>query len=103
MIAEAVSHRVIPELDARNRQALVHAHASVLDMFYPFKPSATITPKPSDDIHPHPYLLHMLREFVGCQESDTLAFKNREQAVVTQLMVENKRHIVYVSPTGKLA
>jgi len=45
----------------------------------------------------------MLREFVGCQESDTLAFKNREQAIVTQLMVENKRHIVYVSPTGKLA
>jgi hypothetical protein len=102
MIAEAVSHRVIPELDARNRQALVHAHASVLDLFYPIKPNTTITPNPSEDIHPHPYVLRMLRDFLGCKESDTVAFKNREQAIVTQLMIENKRHVVYVSPTGKL-
>jgi hypothetical protein len=102
MIAEAVSGRIIPELDARNRQALVHAHASVLDLFYPFKPSAnTITKKPSDNIFPHPYVLRMLREFVGCKEGDTLGFKNREQGIVTQLMIENKRHVMYVAPTGK--
>ena len=102
MIAEAVSGRIIPELDARNRQALVHAHASVLDLFYPFKLSAnTITKKPLDNIFPHPYVLQMLREFVGCKEGDTLGFKNREQGIVTQLMIENKHHVMYVAPTGK--
>ena len=101
MIAEALSRRIMPELAMQNRQALVHAHASVVDMFYPFKQSAEITPKPTDEIYPHPYVLRMLREFVGCKEGDTLAFKNREQAIVTQLMIENKRHIIYVSPTGK--
>jgi hypothetical protein len=101
MLAEAMSGRIIPHLEARNRQALVHAHASVLDLVYPFKPDVNENKRLLDKIMPHPYLLRMLREFLECREGDTVAFKNREQAVVTQLMVENERHIIYVSPTGK--
>jgi hypothetical protein len=70
-------------------------------LVYPFKPDVNENKRLLDKIMPHPYLLRMLREFLECREGDTVAFKNREQAVVTQLMVENERHIIYVSPTGK--
>jgi hypothetical protein len=95
-ISQAVSAAIVPQLEERFKQALVKSHASIVDLFYPVPSGSHSVAKPTEQVYPHPNLLRQLQQFMpGCS-----GFKNAEQAIITQLMYERRRNLLYVSPTG---
>lgn len=100
-VADAVSTRVVSEVIHHSKQALVQAHAAVVQLFHHSamfsRPCEVSTPSV---IYPHPYLLGQLRHFLD-SDNQNLGFKNVQQGMVTQLMYERKMHVLYISPTGK--
>jgi hypothetical protein len=100
-LGDALSSRLLPELISYNRKALTEAHASVVDMLFPFQSFSQSSPLPSVPTeYPHPSHLRKFRKFMGFPEDSTLGFKNIQQGVVIEKMYQGMQHLVYVSATG---
>lgn len=101
-VADALKRLVLPSIEETTRAVVAEAHASVVKLYSPQSISVA-----SDQLQQvvsvctHPYILQRLREFMP-GHGRSLGFTNVQQAQVTQLMWEGKRHIAYIAPTGML-
>jgi hypothetical protein len=99
-LVDQLSQRLGTRLYAHMNDSLSKAHAAVVDLFCP--QHVFTTPSPMLPVCTHPYLLTKLQEFIGTNDP-AHGFANEQQASVTQLMFERKRHVIYVSPTGNVS
>lgn len=95
-IAAALKAQLIPDLCKQFKDLLSESNASAIELF---SPNATATSSVDHSFHVHPFLVAKLRELYP-HLGQNVGFRNKEQAIVTQLMYLGQRHVLYVSPTG---
>jgi hypothetical protein len=102
IFTDAVQQFVVPAITSSRRRDLAEIFSAFIDHLQLFRSPQT-HPIPVDDtvMYPHPYLHAKLCEFMKTKNG-LFGFKNREQAIVSQLLYEAGQHVLYVSGTGIL-
>jgi superfamily II DNA helicase RecQ len=99
-LASDLAHHLSPYLARTVQDKVDESHAAVVHLFSPGTVSSNTTYLSSPSVvHTHPSLLLKLREIMG-NDTDLLGFSNLEQAQATQLLVEGRRSLALVTPTG---
>ena len=99
-IVNAAKEALLPEMVMYINRSLNQSFAGVVNLLAPSQVYSQGTQlAPAVQHVAHPYLLAQLRKFMG--GDPLLGFLNASQAEVTQLMYEGRRHVLYISGTGK--
>lgn len=99
-IIDGICQRLSSQIINENKRHMGKCVAAVAEIF---RPGQVYHQQLSNDGVPtlmHPFAFNKLQQLLALGKFD--GFKNTQQAQVTQLMWEQKHHIAYISPTGKL-
>ncbi|KAJ3555709.1 hypothetical protein NP233_g12145 [Leucocoprinus birnbaumii] len=100
-IANTLKPLILPDIIDVLRKTLAESTASLVDHINTKPISSTpLAPASNHTVHPHPHLYALIRQLYPPLSQGLGGFSNKEQAIATQVMLERKKHVIYIAPTG---
>jgi hypothetical protein len=97
---DAFEHRILPKIQDSHRRDMIDAHSAFFTHIDSLSaPSIKSKQPPPSTVYVHPYMYQCLQTFMRGRR--VTGFKNQEQAIVTQLMYQGEKNILYISGTSE--